>query len=280
MIAVSDHPPVPGYELLRLRGRNGHLVYLARQSSSGRLVHLNVVHSSGDFGRMVADGLRQQAALLATLYHPNILRPVEVGGLQDYGFFSALEYAEGGCLADRVQTGPLPSTEAAIMARAIAGALQYARSRNVVQADLTPGSVLLTGDNVPKVADFRPAGGGHGDRLGARVFTPGYVAPEEVTDSEGVGLTPATDVYRIGALLYAMLTGQPPFSPAGDPIRTIRQVLDRSPAPVLPRNSAVPAELEAVCVKCLEKQPAHRYAEPGDLVDVLGQFLAESQPQA
>jgi serine/threonine protein kinase len=166
------------------------------------------------------------------------------------------------------------------MARAIAGAMQYARSRDAVQADLTPRSVLLTGDNVPKVADFRPAGGGHGDRLEARPFTPGYVAPEEVTDSEGVGLTPATDVYRVGAVLYAMLTGQPPFSPAGGPIRTIRQVLERSTATVRPRNPAVPAELEAVCVKCLEKRPAHRYDEPGDLVHVLGQFVAGNQQQA
>src|SRR5580704_13801453 len=113
---MSEHPPVAGYELLRLLARNGHLIYLARQSSCGRLVHLNVVNSSGDFGRIVADGLRQQAAVLETLDHPNILRSVEAGGAQGYGFFSALEYAGGGCLADKIRSGPVNPTEAVCLA--------------------------------------------------------------------------------------------------------------------------------------------------------------------
>lgn len=280
VVPVSEHPPIPGYELLRLLSRNGQLIYLARQSSSGRLVHLHVVHSSGDFGRMVADGLRQQAVLLGTLDHPNILRAMEVGEASDHDFFCALEYAEGGCLADKIRTGPLHPTEGASIARAIASALQYARERNVVQADLTPSSVFLTGDNLPKLANFRPAGAGRGNMLGARTFTPGYAAPEEVLDSEGVEPTPAADVYRVGAVLYAMVTGQPPFSQAGDLIGTIRDVLDQSPAPVRQRNPEVSADLEAVCMKCLEKQPMYRYAESGDLVDVFGKFLTGSQRQA
>src|SRR5258708_38302584 len=102
MVAVSEHPPIPGYELLELLARTGHLIYLARQSKAGRLVRLNVVHSCGDFGQRVADRLRQQAQVLATLDHPNIVRLVDVGDAQGYGFFSALEDVEGGSLAEMV----------------------------------------------------------------------------------------------------------------------------------------------------------------------------------
>jgi len=229
---------------------------------------------------MVADRLRQQAALLGTLNHPNILRPVEVGEAQDYGFFSALEYAGGGCLADKIRSGPVNPTEAVSLARAIAGALQYARKQGVVTYDLALGSVLLTEDGLPKLADFRPLGSGRADMLRARALTPSYAAPEEVSDSEGVEQTPPTDVYRIGAVLYAMLTGQPPFGRSGDLIGTLRQVMEQSPVPVRQRNAAVPTDLEAICMKCLEKSPTLRYAEPGSLVDILDQFLTLRQRQA
>jgi len=276
-VAMSEHPPIPGYELLRLLGRNAHLIYLARQLSSGRFVHLNVVHSSGDFGRMVAGSLRQQAALLATLDHPNILQPVEVGEAQGYGFFSALEYAGGGCLADKIRSGPLMPVEAVSLARNIAGALRYARKQDAVVFDLTPRSVLLTEDELPKLGEFRPLRPERGDVIGLRVFTPSYAAPEEVSDSERMEQSPGTDVYRIGAVLYAMLTGQPPFVGNGDRRGLLRQVVERSPAPLRQRNSAVSTDLEAICMKCLAKSPTSRYAEPENLTDILDQFLALSQ---
>jgi serine/threonine-protein kinase len=276
VIAVSKHLPIPGYELLKLLGYDGHCIYLARQSSSGRLVYLNVVHSSGEFGRQVAQRLRRHAALLATLDHPNILRPVEVGDAEGYGFFTALEYAEGGFLSDKVRNGPLPSTEAASIARAIASALEYARTRGVVQVDLGPRSVLLGRGNVAKLADFRPWDAG---RANARIgTTPGYMAPEEVTDSKGAEPAPATDVYRVGAVLYEMLTGQTPVSGAGTMVGTIRQVVEQSPVPVRQWNPVVPPDLEACCMRCLEKQPAARYADVGELVNVLDNFLAGNCP--
>jgi serine/threonine protein kinase len=277
---VSEHPPIPGYELLELRGRNGHLIYLARQSSSGRLVHLNVVHSAGNFGRMVAEGLRQQATLLAALDHPNVLRLVQVGEAQDYGFFSALEYAAGGCLADKIRSGPVSPSEAVSLARAIASALQSAREQCAVAYDLTPGSVLLTEDGLAKLADFRPSGASGADALRAKVLTPGYAAPEEVSDPEGVEPLPSLDVYRIGAVLYGMLTGEPPFGRSRDLIGTLRQVVEQAPAAVRQRNAAVPAELEAVCMKCLEKSPVLRYAQPSDLVVVFDQLPALSRNRA
>ena len=226
---------------------------------------------------MVADRLRQHAMLLGTLDHPNILRAVEVGDAPDHGFFCVVEHTEGGCLDDRIRSGPLEVHEGVFIARAIASALQYARQRNVVQVDLSPRSVLLTGDNSPKLADFRPAGAGRRKKGEGKAITPVYAAPEEVSEFEDVDPTPATDVYRIGALSYAMLTGEAPFSWAGDWSETIRHVLEQPPVPVRQRNPAASADLEAVCLKCLEKQPTHRYGGPGDLVDILGKFLAGFQ---
>ena len=137
---------------------------------------------------------------------------MEVGGTHGYGFFSALEYTEGGCLLDKVRTGPLPWTEAVSMARAIASALQYARDRGVVSNDLTAASVLLTKENLPKLVNFRAAASGRGEMLKARSLSPGYAVPEEVSDCEDKESVPATDVYRVGVVLYEMLTGQLPFS--------------------------------------------------------------------
>jgi serine/threonine protein kinase len=119
-----EQSPIPGYELVELQQRNGHLVYLARDTNDRRLVRLSVVNSAGDFGRMVADGLRQQAAVLATLDHPNILRTLEVGDADGRGFFSALEYAGGG---DSTQTAHWPLLKRAKIPT-LSGALQYAGS--------------------------------------------------------------------------------------------------------------------------------------------------------
>jgi serine/threonine protein kinase len=228
---------------------------------------------------MVADGLRRQAALLGTLDHPTILQPVEVGEAQGYGFFSALEYAGGGCLTDKIQSGPVSPTKAVSLARAIASALQYARKHGAVAYDLAPGSLLLTEDGLAKLADFRRLGEARADMLSGTALTLGYAAPEEVSDSKGVEQSPATDVYRIGAVLYAMLSGQPPFGRGGDVIGTLRRVLEQYPAPLRQQNAAVPADVEVVCMKCLEKSPALRYAEPGDLATVFDQCLVLTRHQ-
>jgi serine/threonine protein kinase len=210
---MSEHPPIPGFELLRLLGRNGHLIYLARQSSNGRLVHLNVVHSSGDFARAAADRLRRQAALLASLDHPNILRLIEVGDAQAYVFFSALEYAEGGCLADKLRTGPLPPGQAASIARAITGALLYAQARDVIQDNLTPRSVFLTRDSAPKLADFRLAGGPSNEGM-AIGFTPAYAAPEQLSVPDGGNPLPVPTCTESARSCMPCLPASRPFPEA------------------------------------------------------------------
>jgi serine/threonine-protein kinase len=223
---------------------------------------------------MVARGLRRQAELLATLDHPNIIRPVEVGDAQGHGFFSAIEYAEGGCLADKLCAGPVTDPEAASTARAMASALHHARLRGAAPVDLNPGSVLLGEKNAPKLSDFQPTGTRCNGVTARRLLTTGYAAPEELSNSQPGYPDAITDVYRVGAVMYAMLTGQPPFSQTEGQIGTIRQVLEQAPAPVRQRNPVVPAGLEAICMRCLEKQPGLRYASLEELMDALDRVLA------
>jgi serine/threonine protein kinase len=272
---VSEHPRIPGYELLKLLGRNGHLLYLARQSSTGRLVRLHVVHSAGEFGRMVADKLRRQAESLSTLDHPNIVRPVEVGDAQGYGFFSALEHVEGGSLADRLRSGPLGGPVAAAIARTLALTLDYARGQGMVHEDLTPSTVLLARDNSPVLDEFRLAGRGRDagcEHLGVVVGTPCYMAPEQLTREPNTDCPPTVDVYRLGAVLYAMLTGQPPFR--GSTLQeTLEQVLSQEALPLRRLQPGASHDLEVICRKCLEKQPARRYRGLGDLAADLACFL-------
>jgi serine/threonine-protein kinase len=279
MISAREYPQVPGYEVLELRAVNGHLVYLARHLRSGCLVDLHVVNSGGEFGLMVAAKLRRQASVLARLDHPSILRPVEVGEAAGHGFYSALEHAPGGCLANKIRAVPLLWTDATVIVRAIALALQHARSRNVVQEDLSPSSILLAADTVPKLAGFR-ALGEREHMPGVKILTLGYAAPEEIAEFGNLDPSSGTDVYRVGAVLYGMLTGQPPFSERHHPNERLRQLIDQSPVPVRDLNDAVPRDLEAVCMKCLEKQPLHRYAQPADLVDPLGKVLTDNHRTA
>lgn len=271
---MSDSPSIPGYELLKSLGRGYRLVYLARQKKSDRLVYLTLAHRTKDVEWLV-DQMQRHAGLLALLDHPNILRLIDTGSTADY-YFIALEHAENGSLADRLHSGPLHTTEAASVARAIADALQHARSRKVIQDDLNTRSVVFMVDDTPKIDDFRAAGE---DRSGSREtprITPGYMAPEEAADGAHGDPTPATDVYRIGAIFYAMLTGHPPFRAANNDLKaTIRQIQERLPDPIRPQNHAVSAELEAICLRCLEKQPSRRFSDPGVLMIELDNFLEE-----
>ena len=271
---MLEHPPIPGYELLQLLGRNGHLIYLARQSSTGRLVRLNVVHSWREWGQMVADRLRKQAEVLAALDHPNILRTVEVGDAPGYGFFSALEYREGGTLANTLRSGPLAVPAAAAIARTLALTLHYARGQGMVHEDLTPRSVLLTRDNSPVLDDFcsavRARDAGPERAVGG---DPSYMAPEEWTWEHDTHLPASVDVYRLGIVLYEMLTGQPPFR-GSTPSKTLEQVQTQEPCPLRRLQPGVPGDLEVICMRCLEKQPERRYKCLGDLANDLSVQLS------
>jgi serine/threonine protein kinase len=246
-------PAIPGYEPIRPLGINGAIVYLARRSSSDDLVVLKVYEVA--FAELV-----RHESLLARLDHPNILRVFEIGDFQGRPY-CALEYCDGD-LADRLRQGPLPRSQAIRLVSDIALAIQYARHQGVVPVSLAPNSILLAAESVPKLFEFEAM-----DAVGPSARSPEFMAPEEV--AMGVSLTPATLVYRMGGVMYAVLTARPPFASGDRVTNTLQRVLQEKP--VLPRqvNATVAKDLEGVCMKCLEKRPEDRYASLEELAERL-----------
>ncbi len=276
-------PTVAGYEILAELGRGGMgAVYKARQTSLKRLVALKMI-LSGSFARPqdVARFLHEAEAV-ARLQHPHIVQIHEIGRQDGRPYFT-MELVEGPSLAEKLQAGPLVPREAAQLAETLARAVQYAHERGVVHRDLKPGNVLLTADGQPKITDFGLAKRidqeeSHHTRTGVVLGTPSYMAPEQaVGRSREVG--PATDVYALGAILYEMLTGRPPFR--GDTwLEIAQQIKHWQPVPPSYLQPRVPRDLETVCLKCLEKEPDRRYPSAAALADDLRAFLAGEPIQA
>jgi serine/threonine-protein kinase len=252
---------VPGYEVLGELGRGGMgVVYRARQTSLKRLVALKTVLVGAHAGPEALARFKAEAEAVARLQHPNIVQIFEVGAHGGLPFFS-LEFISGGTLAGRLKGGPLAAADAAALAEALARAVHYAHRQGVVHRDLKPANVLLTEEGVPKVTDF-----GLAKQLGAASLqtasgavlgTPCYMAPEQAAgDSRAAG--PEVDVYALGAILYEMLTGSPPFR-GGTMLETLEQVRTREPKPPRGVRPGVPRDLETICLKCLRKEPAARY---------------------
>ncbi len=268
--------PPPGYEVLGVLGRGGMgVVYRARQVALNREVALKVL-LAGDHA-----SLSQRARFLAEA--EAAARVVHSGVVQvyDYGTwggqpFLALEYCPGGSLSERLAGTPLPPPAAVELVEGVAKAVAHLHAGGVVHRDLKPANVLLAADGTPKVGDFGLAKLlESGDRLtatGAVLGTPAYMAPEQARgDARGVGT--AADVWALGAVLYECLTGRPPFQ-GSSPAATVLLVLEQEPVPVRALNPAVPADLETVCLKCLDKDPARRYPAAGPLAADLGRWLA------
>jgi serine/threonine protein kinase/Flp pilus assembly protein TadD len=278
----ADPPAVPGYEILRELGRGGMgVVYLARQAGLRRLVALKMILAGGHAGEAARARFRTEAEAVARLQDPHIVTVHEVGEHQGLPYL-CLEYLEGGSLARRLDGTPLPARPAAQLVGALARAADYAHCRGVVHRDLKPANVLLAADGTPKLTDFGlaklldEANGptGTGDVLG----TPSYMAPEQ-TGQGGQPVGPAADVYALGAILYELLTGRPPFKGA-TALDTVFQVVHQEPVPPRRLQPKVPRDLETVCLKCLAKEPAKRYASAGALADDLGRFLQDRPTQA
>jgi len=261
-MAFPAQPPIPGYEPVRLLAINLGTVYLARHSSTGMLVALKV------FRRDFAQHSRDLHAPLAHLHHPNIIRVFGIGDFEESSY-CALEYVEK-TLADRLLQGSLPEVEAARLTRAVASALQYARDQGMILLNLTPNAILLNEENVPKLADFHA--GDARTESHAITLPSAFMAPEEL---QGI-TTAATDVYRLGAVMYAMLTGEPPFADRSGLEATLRQLIGERPMPPRQVNAKVGSDLEAVCMKCLEKRPEARYASLQELADSLRRFVKSS----
>src|SRR5262249_52980929 len=216
---------------------------------------------------------RREAEAAARFQHPNIIHVYEVGEQAGRTYLS-MEYAEGGSLALRSCGTPWEPRRAAELVATLARAMYAAHQRGIIHCDLKPANVLLSGDGTPKISDFglarqREQEARH-SQSGAILGTPAYMAPEQAAGSSGeVGSW--TDVYALGAILYELLTGRPPFK-AETSLATWREVVSGEPSPPSRLRSRIPPDLETVCLKCLGKDPARRYQSAAELADDLRRF--------
>jgi hypothetical protein len=279
---VLDLLDLPGYRILGELGRGGMgVVYKAEQVKLKRLVALKMVLGGAIAGTQQLERFRTEAEAVGRLQHPNIVQVYEVGEHNGLPFFS-LEYCAAGSLAQRLDGTPMQAREAAGLVETLARAIQAAHQAGIIHRDLKPGNVLLVADGTPKITDF-----GLAKKLdeaaaltqsGAVMGTPSYMAPEQALGKIR-DLGPAADIYALGALLYEMLTGRPPFKGA-TAMDTMLQVTSDEPVPPSRLQSRVPADLETICLKCLEKTPARRYASAQALADDLHRFLNGESIQA
>jgi WD40 repeat protein len=279
--AVADYPCVPGYELLSELGRGGMgVVYQARQTALGRTVALKMVLHADHAGADARARFRTEAEAVARLQHPHIVQVFEVGEHNGLPYFS-LEYCPGGSLADRLDGTPWEAKTAARLVETLAHAMQAAHQAKVVHRDLKPANVLLAADGQAKITDF-----GLAKKLdeqgqtqsGSVLGTPSYMAPEQA-GGKVHEIGPATDVYALGAILYELLTGRPPFRGA-TLLDTLRQVQDIEPVPPRRMQPRTPRDLETICLKCLYKEPHKRYSSAEALAEDLRRFQTGEPVQA
>jgi WD40 repeat protein/serine/threonine protein kinase len=270
------------YELLEEIARGGMgVVYRARQRSLDRIVAVKMLLFGGFAG---AEGLRRfrtEAAAASALEHPNIVRILDVGEQAGQPFI-AMEYVAGRDLARLAGERPLIPRQAAGYVEKIARAVDFAHQRGVLHRDLKSSNVLVDAFDEPRVTDFGLARNLADDsdltRSGQTLGSPNFMPPEQAA-GDLQRISAASDVYGLGAILYHLLTGRPPFM-ADTFEATLRHVLERDPISPRQFNSNVPADLETVCLKCLEKEPENRYQAAQELADDLGRFLRDEPVRA
>ena len=268
-------PRITGYEILGVLGAGGMgIVYKARQPRLDRLVALKMIKAGA--GALPDDLARfeAEARAVAAIDHPNIIKIFEIGERDGLPYFS-LEFLEGGSLAERIAGKPQPFDDAAQIVETLARAMAVAHRRGIVHRDIKPANVLLARDGTPKIADFglvkRLEADSGQTGTGSILGSPSYMAPEQTTGAEKAG--PAADQYALGATLYEMLTGRPPFRGSSiiDTLDLIRTAEPVAPSQLLPR---MPRDLETICLKALQKDPDRRYPDVAAMADDLRRFRA------
>ena len=277
--AVKFTPPdkfFGDYELLVEVARGGMgVVYRARQITLNRIVALKMILTGKLADPEDVQRFRMEAEAAGRLTHPNIVAIYGVGDIQGQHYFS-MEFIEGTSLAQRLVAGPLPGKEAARHVRQIAKAVHYAHRQGILHRDLKPSNIIVDAEGEPHITDFGLAKRlGNKDsgqtRSGTILGTPSYMAPEQA-QGKIHSLGPACDIYSLGAMLYELLTGRPPFR-AETPLDTVMQVINNEPVPPRLLNPNIDKDLETVCLKCLEKETARRYATAEALAEDLQNYL-------
>ncbi|HEV3263501.1 MAG TPA: protein kinase, partial [Gemmataceae bacterium] len=308
-------PTLPGYEILGELGQGGMgVVYKARQIGLHRLVALKMLRAAAQVTPRDLARLRREAEAVAQLQHPNIVQIYDIGESEGRPYFG-LEFVEGGSLAAKIRGDLQPFDVAARLVETLARAIHFAHQQGIIHRDLKPSNVLLAVSarqsavegkpgnpfparttphwsqiTVPKITDFGLAkwldGSDAWTQTGEVVGTPSYMAPEQAVPrppGSGAGserpVGPAADIYALGATLYELLTGRPPFK-ADTMIDTVLQVLHDEPVTPERLRPKLPRDLETICLKCLEKEPHRRYASALALADDLQRFLADEPIQA
>jgi serine/threonine-protein kinase len=280
------YPVIPGYEILAEVARNGlEEYYKAKDTHLNRLVMLKLLAHGTQAAVHQKEIVLWEARVNAGLAHPNILALYRVSET-DGRLCLTFEYVEGPRLANRLVGAPQYPRPAARLLRTLARAAHYVHERGFIHRDLKPANILLAPDpegrsefGIPKLTDFELAlglndQGSFGELGEAIVGTPAYMAPEQVLGRRS-DIGPATDVYGLGVILYEMLTGQHPFR-ASSVLELVKQKLDREPPPLRATQPQVPVELEAICLKCLQKELSRRYPTAAALAEALEWFLAGS----
>lgn len=263
------------YEILDELGRGGMgVVYKARQVTLGRNVALKMIRSGALASEIDVQRFHLEAQAAGRLSHPAIVQVYQVGELGGDHFFS-MEYIEGETLSQYAQTNALTPTDTAQLVKQIAEAIHFAHEHGVLHRDLKPSNIMLDADRNPRITDFGLAKDMNSeDQLtstGSALGTPSYMPPEQA-QARRDDITARSDIYSLGAILYSLIAGRPPFR-AKSLVGLLMMVIHDEPTPPRDHNANCPRDLEAICLKCLQKDPEDRYATAQELADDLTRFL-------
>ncbi len=264
----------PGYRMVRLLGKGGMgIVYKAIHLPLNRPVALKMILAGANASAEQIRRFQREAEAAAQLTHPNIVQVYSVDSHRGLPYFS-LEYVDGSTLSTLIHEASLSDEQAAKLMMQVARAVHYLHEHEILHRDLKPQNILVTHDGIPKVADFGLAkllsDGDEETKTGDVLGTPGYMAPEQARGEKSLG--PTVDVFGLGAILYAVLTGRGPFV-APTPIETIRRLMYDDPLAPSKLQPTINRDLETICLKCLEKDPARRYQSALEVADELQRVI-------